>query len=136
MAKKFTLADMMSGAGMDVQMVSIFDMCPHPENFYKPTNLEQLKNSIYADGRVRQNLELIPAHDKKHKYWIHTGYRRYYACKELYEEGYSEFEFVPAVVLKEMSPKEEFESVVMTNSIQKELTDWEKVMQHIIASWR
>lgn len=142
MAKKFTLADMLDEAGleqaektsksiMDVQMVSIFDMCPHPDNFYKPTNLEQLKNSIYADGRVRQNLELIPAHDQKYKYWIHTGHRRYYACKELYEEGHSEFEFVPAVVLKEMSPEEELASIVMTNSTQRELTDWEKVMQHM-----
>lgn len=142
MAKKFTLADMLDEAGleqaektsksiMDVQMVSIFDMCPHPDDFYKPTNLEQLKNSIYADGRVRQNLELIPAHDQKYKYWIHTGHRRYYACKELYEEGHSEYEFVPAVVLKEMSPEEELASIVMTNSTQRELTDWEKVMQHM-----
>lgn len=144
MAKKFTLADMLSGAGleqaektsksiMDVRMVSIFDMHPHPMNkdYYKNTAIEQLENSIYADGRVRQNLEIAPALGENFKYWIITGHRRHRACTNLYEEGYTEFEFVPAVILPEMSPDEIRAAIIMTNSTQREMTDWEKVMQHM-----
>ena len=144
MAKKFTLADMWGEAGleqaektsksiMDVQMVSIFDMRPHPINkdYYKNTAIEQLENSIYADGRVRQNLEVVPAVGENFKYWIISGHRRHRACTNLYEEGYIEFEFVPAVVLPEMSDDEIRAAIIMTNSTQREMTDWEKVMQHM-----
>ncbi|MGN0331499.1 MAG: ParB/RepB/Spo0J family partition protein [Lachnospiraceae bacterium] len=144
MAKKFTLADMWGEAGleqaektsksiMDVQMVSIFDMHPHPINkdYYKNTAIEQLENSIYADGRVRQNLEVVPAVGENFKYWIISGHRRHRACTNLYEEGYIEFEFVPAVVLPEMSDDEIRAAIIMTNSTQREMTDWEKVMQHM-----
>lgn len=140
MAKGFSIMDMMSemsreGAAMETETiakVSVFDIQPNEDNFYELSNMEQLKNSIYAMGGVQQNLLLarLPA-GGKFKYKALAGHRRTYACLELVKEGHKEFEYVPAVIQEDIDKDTEEMLLVMTNSTQRELTDWEKVMQHM-----
>ncbi len=140
MAKGFSIMDMMNemsreeaAAGAEtIERVSVFDIQPDEDNFYRLSSMEQLKNSIYAMGGVQQNLLLarLPA-GEKYKYKALAGHRRAYACALLVHEGYTEFEYVPAVIKENISKDTEDMMLVMTNSTQRELTDWERVMQHM-----
>ena len=142
MARKFSIADIMGEMrqeqvsretknSKDVQMVSIFDIKPNDDNFYELSEIEQLKNSIYAMGGVQQNLLLVSLAQSEYRYKLLAGHRRHRACRELYDEGHTEFEFVPAIIRENVDADMEQALLVMTNSTQRELTDWEKVMQHM-----
>lgn len=142
MARKFSIADIMGEMrqeqvsretknSKDVQMVSIFDIKPNDDNFYELSEIEQLKNSIYAMGGVQQNLLLVPLAQSEYRYKLLAGHRRHRACRELYDEGHTEFEFVPAIIRENVDADMEQALLVMTNSTQREFTDWERVMQHM-----
>ncbi len=139
MAKGFSIMDMMSEISREdaaviekIEKVSVFDIKPNEENFYESSSMEQLKNSIFAMGGVRQNIllvklpEVLPV-----SYKIIAGHRRVRACMELVQEGHPEFEHIPAVIMESIDKDTEKMLLVMTNSTQRELTDWEKVMQHM-----
>lgn len=140
MAKGFSIMDMMSDISREevaegaetIEKVSVFDIQPNEDNFYEISSIEQLKNSIFSMGGVQQNLLLvrIPA-GGKYKYKALAGHRRIYACIELVQEGHREFEYVPAVIKENIDKDTEDMLLIMTNSTQRELTDWEKVMQHM-----
>ena len=135
MARKFSIADIMGEMrqeqvsretknSKDVQMVSIFDIKPNDDNFYELSEIEQLKNSIYAMGGVQQNLLLVPLAQSEYRYKLLAGHRRHRACRELYDEGHTEFEFVPAIIRENVDADMEQALLVMTNSTQREFTDW------------
>lgn len=140
MAKGFSIMDMMSDISRGeaaegaetIEKVSVFDIQPNEDNFYEISSIEQLKNSIFSMGGVQQNLLLsrLPAGDR-YKYKALAGHRRIYACIELVQEGHREFEHVPAVIKENIDKDTEDMLLIMTNSTQRELTDWEKVMQHM-----
>lgn len=140
MARGFSIMDMMnevSGGGASVESgmaerVNVHDIQMNDNNFYGMSNIEQLKNSIYAMGGVRQNVILsrIPG-AYRIPYRAVSGHRRIRACLELVEEGHDEFRYIPAVILGDIDRDTEEMLLVMTNSTQRELTDWEKVMQHM-----
>lgn len=140
MAKGFSIMDIMNemsreealAAGETTDRVSVYEIQPNEDNFYKPSNIEQLKNSIYAMGGVQQNLILTRLPEGgKFKYKALAGHRRIYASLELVKEGHTEFELVPAVIKENIDKDTENVLLVMTNSTQRELTDWEKVIQHM-----
>ena len=140
MAKGFSIMDMMSDISREeaaegaesIEKVSVFDIQPNEDNFYGISSIEQLKNSIFSMGGVQQNLLLVrlPA-GGRYKYKALAGHRRIYACIELVQEGHREFEHVPAVIKENIDKDTEDMLLIMTNSTQRELTDWEKVMQHM-----
>lgn len=140
MAKGFSIMDMMSDISREevaegaetIEKVSVFDIQPNEDNFYEISSIEQLKNSIFSMGGVQQNLLLVrlPA-GGKYKYKALAGHRRIYACIELVQEGHQEFEHVPAVIKEKIDKDTEDMLLIMTNSTQREMTDWEKVMQHM-----
>lgn len=138
MARRFSVMDMMNEISREdaaktggIEMVSVHDIRPSPDNFYEPSCIDQLKNSIYAMGGVRQNVLLVRNGDDGSPYRVVAGHRRIQACLELVREGHGEFEHVPAVVLEDADRDTEHMLLVMTNSTQRELSDWEKVMQHM-----
>ncbi len=140
MAKGFSIMDMMSDISREevaegaetIEKVSVFDIQPNEANFYEISSIEQLKNSIFSMGGVQQNLLLarLPA-GGKYKYKALAGHRRICACVELVQEGHREFEHVTAVIKENIDKDTEDMLLIMTNSTQRELTDWEKVMQHM-----
>ncbi len=140
MARGFSIMDMMnemSSGGVSVEngtveSVNVHDIQMNDNNFYGMSNIEQLKNSIYAMGGVRQNVIVarIPGAYRM-PYRAVSGHRRIRACLELVGEGHGEFQYIPAVVLEGIDRDTEEMLLVMTNSTQRELTDWERVMQHM-----
>ena len=138
MARSFSIMDIMSDASKaetvteTVEKISIWDIQPNQDNFYQLCNIEQLKSSIYAMGGVQQNIVVtnLPA-GEKFKYKLLAGHRRTLACVELVQEGHKEFELIPAVIKNHVSSEEEEMLLIMTNSTQRELTDYEKVVQHM-----
>lgn len=140
MAKGFSIMDIMNemskeGAATEtetIEKVSVYDIQPNEDNFYQYSNIEELKNSIYAMGGVQQNLLLVRLPEgSAHKYKALAGHRRREACLQLVLEGHKEFELVPAVIKENIDSDTEETLLVMTNSTQRTLTDWEKVMQHM-----
>lgn len=140
MAKGFSIMDIMSemsreGATTEsetIERVSVYDIQPNEDNFYEFSNIEELKNSIFAMGGVQQNLILVKLPEgSTHKYKALAGHRRREACLQLVLEGHKEFENVPAVIKENIDKDTEEALLVMTNSTQRTLTDWEKVMQHM-----
>ena len=136
---KFNLMDYMSDvstavleAPEQIEQVSIFDIEPNEDNFYSMSGMEHLKDSIVALGGVQQNLVLVRLpKGSRYKYKALAGHRRRLACEELVKEGYEEYEQVPALIKGDMDDVSEDAILVMTNSTQRELTDYEKVMQHM-----
>ncbi len=140
MAKGFSIMDMMNEiskedaaavAAEKTERVSVFDIKLNKENFYESSSMEQLKNSIFAMGGVQQNILLAREEARTVPYRIIAGHRRVRACMELVQEGHAEFEHIPAVIIENIDKDTEKMLLVMTNSTQRELTDWEKVMQHM-----
>ncbi len=139
MAKGFSIMDMMNEiskedaavAAEKTERVSVFDIKLNKENFYESSSMEQLKNSIFAMGGVQQNILLAREEARTVPYRIIAGHRRVRACMELVQEGHPEFEHIPAVIIENIDKDTEKMLLVMTNSTQRELTDWEKVMQHM-----
>ncbi len=139
MAKGFSIIDMMNEISREdaavtetIEKVSVFDIKPNEENFYESSSIEQLKNSIFAMGGVQQNILLVKLPEiSSVPYKVIAGHRRVRACMELVQEGHPEFERIPAVIMESIDKDTEKMLLVMTNSTQRELTDWEKVMQHM-----
>lgn len=139
MAKRFSVLDMMNEISREdaartegIEKVSVYDVQSNACNFYEYSRIDELKNSIYAMGGVRQNVLLVRNHELSGSpYRVVAGHRRIRACMELVQEGHKEFEYVPAVVLEDVDRDTEQMLLVMTNSTQREMTDWEKVMQHM-----
>lgn len=138
MAKAFSIRDFMNDARQqdsesDVfEKVSIYDIGTNPKNEYAISEIEKIKDSIYALGGVQQNIVLVRCPERAaHKYLALDGHRRLSASRELVEEGYNEFEFVPAVIKGQIDTDMEAAMLVLMNSTQRNKTDWEKVMEHM-----
>ncbi|MDE7479293.1 MAG: ParB N-terminal domain-containing protein, partial [Lachnospiraceae bacterium] len=105
MAKAFSIRDFMSDnqqqeSEADVfDRISIHDIGTNPKNEYTMSEIEKIKDSIYALGGVQQNVVLVRCPEgADYKYLALDGHRRLTASRELVAEGYSQFEFVPAVI--------------------------------------
>lgn len=114
------------------EKVSVYDIGLNPKNEYTMSEIEKIKDSIYALNGVQQNVVLVKCSDgADHKYLALDGHRRLTASRELVEEGYAEFEFVPAVIKGQIDNDMEDAMLVMMNSTQRNKTDWERVMEHM-----
>ncbi|MDE6052841.1 MAG: ParB/RepB/Spo0J family partition protein, partial [Lachnospiraceae bacterium] len=138
MAKAFSIRDFMQDArqqdsGSDVyERVSVYDIGMNPRNEYTLSEIEKIKDSIYALGGVQQNVVLVRCPEgADHTYLALDGHRRLTASRELVSEGYAEFEYVPAVIKGQIDADTEEAMLVMMNSTQRNKTDWEKVMEHM-----
>ena len=114
-----------------IAALHISDLVPSEGNFYSMEGIEELKRDIELAGGVKQNLTVTPIDDGKYK--ILSGHRRYCACKELVQEGKSEYEFIPCGI----EPKQENqemqaireELLLITTNSQREKTDWDKIQE-------
>lgn len=138
MAKAFSIRDYMEDARQQVsesdvyEKVNVFDIKPNPKNEYELSEIEKLKDSIFALGGVQQNLVLMCMEENaEYKYLALDGHRRHRACLELVQEGHKEFELIPAVIKKSMDADTEDALLVLMNNSQRNKTDWEKVMEHM-----
>ncbi len=141
---KFSVMDYMNSESMkmaqeelnkpgEIMKVSVFDIEPNEDNFYGIRGIELLKESIVMLGGVQENLILVKNPEgSRYKYKALAGHRRRIACIELVQDGYAEYEYVPADIKSNLTPAIEKGILLLTNSTQRgELTDYEKVMEHI-----
>ncbi len=137
MAKAFSIRDLMNDTvrqqDSDVrEKVSIYDIMSNPDNEYELSEIEKMKDSIFALGGVQQNIVLVKCPENAdHKYLALDGHRRLTASRELVAEGYDEFEFIPAVIKGQIDDKMDMAVLVLMNSTQRNKTDWERVMEHM-----
>jgi len=137
---KFNLNQLLSGKSLNVSesdttgqpallkivSLSIFDLIPSEDNFYSVENIAELKASIELFG-VKQNLTVKPLDNGK--YEIIVGHRRHRACIELVNEGKTDFEYVPCSIENDSDEIMKNILLIMTNSTNRQLTDWEKMKQ-------
>lgn len=138
MAKAFSIRDLMDNdlrQQDDIyKRVSVYDVESNPGNEYSLSEIEKMKDSIFALGGVQQNIVIVEFPDgagADHKYLALDGHRRLLASRELVEEGHNEFEFIPAVIKGKLEAGMDGAVLVMMNSTQRNKTDWEKVMEHM-----
>lgn len=137
MAKAFSIRDFMDDVRQqdesDVsEKINIYDIGINPKNKYTMSDIEKIKDSIYALGGVQQNVILVRCPEgAEYKYLALDGHRRLAASRELVEEGYKEFELIPAVIKGQIDTDTEDAMLVLMNSTQRNKTDWEKVMEHM-----
>lgn len=139
MAKAFSIRDLMDN-DLDLRQqdtdayekVSVNDIMLNPKNEYTLSEIEKLKDSIYALGGVQQNIVLVKCQEcSDRKYLALDGHRRVMACRQLVNEGYTEFEYIPAVIKTDTDKNMKDAMLVMINSTQRNKSDWEKVMEHM-----
>lgn len=112
----------------EVEMVDVFDLVPSEGNFYSIDEQEvrELATSIELLGGIEQNLVTKPpVHGKRE---IIAGHKRRLAALLLVEEGKEQYRYVPCVT-KDDTAKDKLR-LILTNSTQRELSDWEKVQQY------
>lgn len=139
MAKPFSIRDLMTDdfgqqdSVYDVyEKVSVYDIGLNPKNEYTLSEIEKLKDSIYALGGVQQNIVLVKCPEwSQYKYLALDGHRRLMACRQLVNEGYTEFEYIPAVIKTDIDTDMKDAMLVLINSTQRNKSDWEKVMEHM-----
>lgn len=109
----------------NITQIHINDLVPSANNFYSIEEIEELKNTIELLG-LQQNLVVKKIEGGMYK--IIAGHRRYYSMLRLYQEGNKNFKYVPCKVEEEDDLKNELR-LIITNSITRDLTDWEKIHQ-------
>lgn len=107
-----------------VELIAANDLMPNPENFYGLRDIEELANSILANG-LEQNLVVTPAGGGKYR--ILTGGRRY-AANELNRGKGCGLEELPCIVRPAEEPAAEMLRLITTNQ-HRELNDYERVQQ-------
>ena len=119
----------------EIVRVSVYDCESHDANFYGMKKMEALKDSIYALGGVMQNVILKKQKSgSRYKYLTLAGHRRILASKQLVEEGYPEYDQIPAKVFEaDLDEDTELQILILTNCTARgKLDDYEQVQQHML----
>lgn len=104
-----------------VTMLDTDDLEPSQDNFYKPRNIDKMRDSIESFG-IQQNLIVTRSGEK---YEILAGERRYRGNKMLVDEGKNEFRLLPCRILPKISDTLKHIIIILTNSEAREKTQWE-----------
>ena len=120
-----------NGADNAPKTVSVFDIEPNELNFYslKEDEIKELMEAIEIAGGVKQNLLLKENEPgSSYKYKCLAGHRRMKACINLYEEGKTQYEYVPVAIEKVEDDVKEELLVILTNKYRTK-SDYEKVYE-------
>ncbi|WP_017416792.1 ParB/RepB/Spo0J family partition protein [Clostridium tunisiense] len=110
----------------EVKLLDVFDLEPSRENFYNISEIEDMKQSIELLG-IEQNLIVKKISEGKYK--LLAGHRRRLASIKLVEEGKQKYRLVPCRIKNTTNEILNKLTMIMTNSTQRELKDWEKMRQ-------
>lgn len=114
---------------MQIEYINVNDIVPakNNSNFYATDEITTLKESIRVEG-IKQNL-IVKKKNNEGKYELIAGERRWKACKNLYDEGIKDFEYIPCVINKYEDDLKDRLSLITTNCTARKLTDWERTEQ-------
>ena len=113
-----------SNAAGELKMLPLEALEPSSRNFYRMCEIDQLADSIAANG-LEQNL--VVKAETGGKYRIVTGHRRYQALLRLVSHGVR-IQTVPCIVRPAESDAQEMLRMIASNQY-RELTDYEKMVQ-------
>ena len=113
-----------SNAAGELKMLPLEALEPSSRNFYRMCEIDQLADSIAANG-LEQNL--VVKAETGGKYRIVTGHRRYQALLRLVSRG-MRIQTVPCIVRPAESDAQEMLRMIASNQY-RELTDYEKMVQ-------
>ena len=113
-----------SNAAGELKMLPLETLEPSSRNFYRMCEIDQLADSIAANG-LEQNL--VVKAEAGGKYRIVTGHRRYQALLRLVSRGVR-IQTVPCIVRPAESDAQEMLRMIASNQY-RELTDYEKMVQ-------
>ena len=113
-----------SNAAGELKMLPLDALEPSSRNFYRMCEIDQLADSIAANG-LEQNL--VVKAEAGGKYRIVTGHRRYQALLRLVSRGVR-VQTVPCIVRPAESDAQEMLRMIASNQY-RELTDYEKMVQ-------
>ena len=113
-----------SNAAGELKMLPLDALEPSSRNFYRMCEIDQLADSIAANG-LEQNL--VVKAETGGKYRIVTGHRRYQALLRLVSRGVR-IQTVPCIVRPAESDAQEMLRMIASNQY-RELTDYEKMVQ-------
>ena len=113
-----------SNAAGELKMLPLEALEPSSGNFYRMCEIDQLADSIAANG-LEQNL--VVKAETGGKYRIVTGHRRYQALLRLVSRGVR-IQTVPCIVRPAESDAQEMLRMIASNQY-RELTDYEKMVQ-------
>ena len=113
-----------SNAAGELKMLPLEALEPSSRNFYRMCEIDQLADSIAANG-LEQNL--VVKAETGGKYRIVTGHRRYRALLRLVSRGVR-IQTVPCIVRPAESDAQEMLRMIASNQY-RELTDYEKMVQ-------
>ena len=113
-----------SNAAGELKMLPLEALEPSSSNFYRMCEIDQLADSIAANG-LEQNL--VVKAETSGKYRIVTGHRRYQALLRLANRGVR-IQTVPCIVRPAESDAQEMLRMIASNQY-RELTDYEKMVQ-------
>ena len=113
-----------SNAAGELKMLPLEALEPSSRNFYRMCEIDQLADSIAANG-LEQNL--VVKAETGGKYRIVTGHRRYQALLRLVSRGVR-IQTVPCIVRPTESDEQEMLRMIASNQY-RELTDYEKMVQ-------
>ncbi|MBS6108640.1 MAG: ParB N-terminal domain-containing protein [Subdoligranulum variabile] len=113
-----------SNAAGELKMLPLEALEPSSRNFYRMCEIDQLADSIAANG-LEQNL--VVKAETGGKYRIVTGHRRYQALLRLMSRGVR-IQTVPCIVRPAESDAQEMLRMIASNQY-RELTDYEKMVQ-------
>ena len=113
-----------SNAAGELKMLPLEALEPSSRNFYRMCEIDQLADSIAANG-LEQNL--VVKAEASGKYRIVTGHRRYQALLRLVNRGVR-VQTVPCIVRPAETEAQEMLRMIASNQY-RELTDFEKMVQ-------
>ena len=113
-----------SNAAGELKMLPLDALEPSSRNFYRMCEIDQLADSIAANG-LEQNL--VVKAEAGGKYRIVTGHRRYQALLRLVSRGVR-VQTVPCIVRPAETEAQEMLRMIASNQY-RELTDYEKMVQ-------
>lgn len=125
---KSNIEDAIKTATQDfnIKMLDIDKIEPSKDNFYKMSQIEELKDSLKTYG-IQQNLVVMNL--KNGRYELLSGHRRHYAAKQLVAEGEEKFKNLPCRVMPPMPESLKKILIITTNKDVRNKTDWEKTSE-------
>ena len=113
-----------NNAAGELKMLPLAALEPSSKNFYRMCEIDQLADSIAANG-LEQNLVVKAERDGKYR--IITGHRRYQALLRLTNRGVR-VENVPCIIRPAETDAQEMLRMIASNQY-RELSDYEKMVQ-------
>lgn len=108
-------------SNQDIRMINISELYDSADNFFSVENIDELAESILAQGRVKENLIVTPL--SSGGYEIVSGHRRKAAVRLLLDEGENISEMLPCLVVNYDDHNAKMIDLIMMNITQRKISD-------------